>query len=82
VQLRYKDFNEYRADVSIVKTILAVDPLPKYDAVTPEKIVPYDVIVPKADTKAQEAKLQDPGKLKYYERATAVKVFKFEVPEY
>ena len=60
----------------------AEDPVPEYSAVTWVLTVPRDVLVPKADTKAQEAKLQDPGKLKYYERATVVKVFKFEVPEY
>ncbi len=36
VQLKYKDFEEYKADVSIFKIILAVDPLPEYVAVTPE----------------------------------------------
>jgi hypothetical protein len=36
VQLRYKGVDEYRADVSIVKITVAVDPLPEYDAVTTE----------------------------------------------
>ena len=61
MQLKYKGVDEIKADVSIVKVILADDPLPEYVAVTLEKIVPYDVLVPTADTKAQELKLQDPG---------------------
>ena len=43
--------------------------------------VPCDELVPSTDTKAQESKLQDPGKLKYYESDIAVNVFKLEVPE-
>ena len=65
VQLKYKDFEEYKADVSILTIILAVDPLPEYVAVAPEKIVPCEVLVPTAETNEQESKLQDPGKLKY-----------------
>jgi hypothetical protein len=64
-QLKYKDFDEYKAEVSIEKITLAVDPLPEYAAVTPEKIVPYEVLVPTAETNAQESRLQGPGKLKY-----------------
>ena len=40
------------------------------------------MLVPTADTKAQESKIQDPGKLKYSERATVAKVYLFEVPAY
>ena len=65
IQLKYKDVDEIKADVSIVKTKFADDPLPEYDAEAPEKIAPYEELVPIADTKAQESKLQDPGKLKY-----------------
>ncbi len=32
-----------------------------YVAVALEKIVPYDVLVPRDDTNAQESKSQDPG---------------------
>ena len=59
----------------------ADDPVPKYTDVTSVLIVSCDELVPSADTKAQESKLQDPGKLKYYESDIAVNVFKLEVPE-
>lgn len=45
MQLKYKD-TEYRKDVSIVKMILAVEPVPEYDAVTLVNIVPYVELVP------------------------------------
>ena len=61
--------------MSILRIILAVDPLPVYVAVTPEKIVPCEVLVPIVETNEQESKLQDPGKLKYRERATVAKVY-------
>ena len=63
VQLKYKDVGVIKADVSTEKITLAVDPLPEYVAETPVKIVPYEVLVPTVDTKTQESKLQDPGKL-------------------
>ncbi len=75
MQLKYKDFEEYKADVPILRIILAVDPLPEYVAVTPEKIVPCEVLVPTVETNAQESKLHGPGKLKYSERATVAKVY-------
>ena len=46
------------------------------------KIVPYEVLVPTADTNAQESKLQDPGKLKYWERGTDARPNEFEIPEF
>jgi hypothetical protein len=61
--------------VLIVNWIDAEDPDPEYSDVTWVLTVPYDELVPGADTKAQESKLQDPGKLKYCERATAAKVY-------
>ena len=43
----------------------------------------WDELVPLNSSKVQESKLQDPGKLKYSERATAdANVNRFEVPEY
>ena len=79
-QLKYKDVGAIKADVSTEKITLAVDPLPEYVALTPVKIVPYEVLVPTADTKTHESKLQDPAKLKYWERGSEAKLNILEVP--
>ena len=59
-------------EVFIVNCTYAKDPIPEYDAVTSLVIHPWDVLVPWEYNKAQESKLQDPGKLKYSDRATGV----------
>jgi hypothetical protein len=56
--------------VLILNQIDADYPDPKYWDSTKVLTVPCDAHVPIADTKEQESKLQDPGKLKYYESAT------------
>ena len=40
VQLKYKGVDVYKADVTIVKMTVAVEPVPEYDAVTCEEMVP------------------------------------------
>ena len=50
VQLKYKGVDEYTVDVSIVKMMVAVEPVPEYDTVTFEKVVPYIELVPFALT--------------------------------
>ena len=40
VQLRYKVVDEYYVDVSILKAIVADDPVPEYVATTYELMVP------------------------------------------
>ena len=52
-QLKYKGVNEIKADVTILKVIFAVVPLPEYVAVALKNCIPCDLFVPLADTKAQ-----------------------------
>ena len=40
VQLKYKGVDVCTVDVSIVKMTVAVEPVPEYDAVTCEEMVP------------------------------------------
>ena len=66
VQLKYNGVDVYTVDVSIVKMTVAVEPVPEYNAVTCEEIVPDDVLVPIALTIEQlENEHEVLGILKY-----------------
>ena len=65
-QLKYKGVDAYKVDVSIVKMTVAVKPVPEYEAVTCEEMVPYVVLVPIALTIEQfENEHEVSGILKY-----------------